>query len=667
MVKSDNFRITVRWRNETFSSGVWAFGDPNDSCVPTSRGVCCARIDWENGMFQGLKDTSCNSYTNRYLCIPKNECSDGTHNCAQICLEKNNGFSCNCNTGYILEKDNKTCQDINECEADTPCEQICSNMVGSYVCSCPSGYELKADRQSCNDVNECQANNGGCQQVCMNTLGSHHCSCHAGYTLDAADGCVDVNECDGRNDCQQNCTNTQGSYTCSCVQGYTLAMDLKLCYDIDECDNSTHLCSQICKNTPGSYKCSCHLGYLLDADDTSCSDQDECQGPHLCGQICNNTHGSYQCSCLNGYTLSEDNQTCRDIDECELGKHRCHHICTNSEGSYWCSCNASHFLDTDNLTCVQSDDCSSNNGCSCQLGLTLDNDGQTCVDIDECQVPGICPQICTNTEGSFLCSCQAGYHLQPHNATCVDDDECISQPCPGACVNTQGGYHCQGCLPGYTENLKSCENINKCANSTTYNCSKLCQNTTGMYNCSDVDSTNPTCLNNHVSNNCLCPAGYYPGPDNSSLCQELSRCQVTLPMCGRSCDNTTWASFCSCHTGFKLQRNSSSCNKRPTSIMCPCTCTGIKRYSSDPIFSAIIKELIFNKQKTNSYRQSKISIPDPRPSAQAIGYSGLVIICLLFACVLCLDILSAALSLAGRHRTTSSQATRESGDGKDKS
>ena len=38
-----------------------------------------------------------------------NECSDGTHNCSQICNNTNGSFTCGCNNGYQLDYDNVTC------------------------------------------------------------------------------------------------------------------------------------------------------------------------------------------------------------------------------------------------------------------------------------------------------------------------------------------------------------------------------------------------------------------------------------------------------------------------------------------------------------------------------------------------------------------------------
>lgn len=74
---------------------------------------------------------------------------------------------------------------INECsEGTSGCSQICSDTDGSYLCSCQSGYQLDTNNHTCNDINECTVNNGGCQEMCQNTNGSYGCLCPAGYSLD---------------------------------------------------------------------------------------------------------------------------------------------------------------------------------------------------------------------------------------------------------------------------------------------------------------------------------------------------------------------------------------------------------------------------------------------------------------------------------------------------
>lgn len=79
-----------------------------------------------------------------------NECADGTHGCAQTCINEIGSYSCSCGSGYRLASDRHRCTDINECtEGRDNCGQTCTNTIGSYRCSCGTGYRLASDRQAC--------------------------------------------------------------------------------------------------------------------------------------------------------------------------------------------------------------------------------------------------------------------------------------------------------------------------------------------------------------------------------------------------------------------------------------------------------------------------------------------------------------------------------------
>lgn len=84
------------------------------------------------------------------------------------------------------------CTDIDECAANAgkgPCSGSCINTAGSYTCQCASGYTLNADKRSCDDVNECLTGNGGCAENCLNAAGSYSCSCSStGKVLYTANG-----------------------------------------------------------------------------------------------------------------------------------------------------------------------------------------------------------------------------------------------------------------------------------------------------------------------------------------------------------------------------------------------------------------------------------------------------------------------------------------------
>lgn len=111
----------------------------------------------------------------------------------------------------MLDFDNHTCIDIDECESLHDCSHICINTEGSYECACPIGFEFGFDKFNCYDKDECL------DSPCING----------------------------------NCENIVGSFICVCEKGYELADDGITCVDIDECLDGSHECSHHCMNHPG--------------------------------------------------------------------------------------------------------------------------------------------------------------------------------------------------------------------------------------------------------------------------------------------------------------------------------------------------------------------------------------------------------------------------------
>ncbi|XP_028414143.1 uncharacterized protein LOC114537208 [Dendronephthya gigantea] len=182
------------------------------------------------------------------------------------CFNHPTNFTCGaCPSGY--EGDGSICLDVDECGTNTDgCDQTCGNTVGSYFCECGSGYSLNQDKRSCNDINECSQPND-CSQLCGNTLGSYNCSCRIGFKIDPDNPteCEAQTECSSGHGCNQICyidVLQPGVPKCACRAGYVLGDDKKTCNDINECATTeTNLCDQLCVNTEGSYNCSCISGY----------------------------------------------------------------------------------------------------------------------------------------------------------------------------------------------------------------------------------------------------------------------------------------------------------------------------------------------------------------------------------------------------------------------
>ncbi|XP_063876640.1 hemicentin-1-like isoform X2 [Scylla paramamosain] len=96
-----------------------------------------------------------------------------------------------CPAGF--EYFNGECQDIDECKLRDRCQHQCHNTYGNYVCLCPPGYRLNRNQRTCDDIDECveQSVKCGVEEVCFNQRGSYRCvamHCPPGYQRDLSTG-----------------------------------------------------------------------------------------------------------------------------------------------------------------------------------------------------------------------------------------------------------------------------------------------------------------------------------------------------------------------------------------------------------------------------------------------------------------------------------------------
>ena len=95
---------------------------------------------------------------------------------SQVCALIGSNDVCFCKIGFIPNKiDSFSCLDLNECETDI-CDHGCTNKFGEYQCDCENGYSLLSNGRTCQDINEC-VTTATCSDtfVCSNLIGSYKC------------------------------------------------------------------------------------------------------------------------------------------------------------------------------------------------------------------------------------------------------------------------------------------------------------------------------------------------------------------------------------------------------------------------------------------------------------------------------------------------------------
>ncbi|MGH0152681.1 UNVERIFIED_CONTAM: hypothetical protein FKN15_024634 [Acipenser sinensis] len=110
-------------------------------------------------------------------------CDATKEDCLSVCTRDADKEQCECRGGYVLSKDGRSCEDVNECAFwNHGCTLGCENIPGSYFCTCPGGFALLSDMKTCHG---CTApDNGGCSQVCVALSPvKWECKCMPGYRL----------------------------------------------------------------------------------------------------------------------------------------------------------------------------------------------------------------------------------------------------------------------------------------------------------------------------------------------------------------------------------------------------------------------------------------------------------------------------------------------------
>lgn len=476
--------------------------------------------------------------TSRNTClrISATECVTKKDNCSHSCVVDGNQETCICPSGFVLQGDGFTCEDVDECLTN-PCvnAQECKNEpVGSFSCVCANGTKLAGDKVKCQDCDDgffgeqcaqqciCDTTHGNCSRV------DGTCNCFEGWTGVYCD--QDVDECTRSPDpvqCGDNsyCVNAPGSYRCECNIGF-FRTGAGECTDCD----ATHYgqdCAQTCQceytntldcdNVNGA--CTCQNGWngtLCTVDFDECTEvTNYCSGPF---ENCSNLNGSAECLCITGYARPDVNASCQACDSYKYGDN-CQNDCTcvpantascsNVYGNctcngFWegvdCSTDIDECQVNQNLCDSVTEQCQNNVGappdCLCVIGYERPNATAQCQACDATHYGQDCNQTCqceyANTldcdNGNGTCTCKVGWG----GSLCtVDIHECQenSSFCSGPferCNNLNGSAECL-CKSGYERpnTGDDCEDVNECLNDALSDCSdtQLCVNTNGSFSC----------------------------------------------------------------------------------------------------------------------------------------------------------------------------------------
>ncbi|XP_046584649.1 uncharacterized protein LOC124291639 [Haliotis rubra] len=528
-----------------FEATVTGSCDDIDECMSTTVTVCDHICNNTVGSYQ----CSCNKgflLEGTGTCKDIDECALGISGCPQKCRNTLGAFACECYEGYELTTNRLNCTlkpgaticNRTDCSADGGCRV----QGGVDVCFCNTGYQLNADNNTCDDIDECAVNTT-CSQNCTNTpAGTYTCSCSDGFQLASDRRTCEVCP-DGKfgTSCAQNCLcDTANTISCNATDGNCTCrsgwMGATCTEDIPECTDTLNICGTngMCNERNGSYSCACLSGFVRAADScTPCTGRTygiNCANTCTCvfanTETCNTVNGS--CTCNSGWngTNCETN-----VNECSATRSVCtgaNEVCRDTDGSYVCDCEVGLKKSTadqcvpctsltygknceQSCTCVfgHTSSCNPVNGsCTCTSGWTGDN----CeTNVNECSATSSpctgANEKCRDTSGSYVCDCKTGFGRASGSTTCT------------ACTSPMYGQNCE----------QSCT----CVLAHTSSC-------------------------NPVNGSCTCNSGWTG--DNCET--NVNECSATSSPCtgaNEKCRDTSGSYVCDCKTGFGRASGSTTC------------------------------------------------------------------------------------------------------------